>query len=45
VDKRQFYYAVREEFLQRAGREITADYFSQTLLIKYMNQHPEETAD
>ncbi len=45
VDKRQFYYAVREEFLERTGREITADYFSQTLLVKYMNQHPEETAD
>jgi hypothetical protein len=45
VDKRQFYYAVREEFLEKTGREITADYFSQTLLVKYMNQHPEETAD
>jgi hypothetical protein len=45
VDKRQFYYAVREQFLEATGREITADYFSQTLLVKYMNQHPEETAD
>jgi Topoisomerase 6 subunit A/Spo11, Toprim domain len=44
VDKRQFYYAVRDEFLEQTGREITADYFSQTLLVKYMNQHPEETA-
>ncbi len=45
VDKRQFYYAVRDEFLAKTGREIKADYFSQTLLVKYMNQHPEETAD
>ena len=43
VDKRQFYYAVRDQFQEKTGREITADYFSQTLLVKYMNQHPEET--
>jgi hypothetical protein len=45
VDKRQFYYAVRDEFLEMTGREITADYFSQNLLVKYMNQHPDVTAD
>src|SRR5262245_64921846 len=44
VDKRQFFYAVRDQFLAETGREITADYFSQNLLVKYMNQHPEETA-
>jgi hypothetical protein len=44
VDKRQFYYAVRDQFLEATGREITADYFSQNLLVKYMNQHPAETA-
>src|SRR5262245_20357237 len=44
VDKRQFYYAVRDEFLEVTGREITAQYFSQNILVKYMNQHPEETA-
>jgi hypothetical protein len=44
VDKRQFYYAVRDEFLNMTGREITADYFSQTLLVQYMNERPEETA-
>jgi hypothetical protein len=44
VDKRQFYYAVRDEFLKETGREISADYFSQNVLVKYMNQHPEETA-
>jgi hypothetical protein len=40
VDKRQFYYAVRDDFLARTGREITADYFSQTLLVKYIKQQP-----
>ncbi len=45
VDKRQFYYAVRDAFQEQTGREIGADYFSQNLLVKYMNQHPEETAD
>lgn len=44
VDKRQFYYACRDPFFEETGREITADYFSQTLLVKYMNQHPAETA-
>src|SRR5262245_63939342 len=39
VDKRQFYYSCRDEFLEKTGREIKADYFSQTLLVKYMNQH------
>src|SRR5215469_8325350 len=33
VDKRQFYYAVRDQFFEATGREITADYFSQTLLV------------
>jgi hypothetical protein len=44
VDKRQFYYAVRDQFLEMTGRELDADYFSQTLLVKYMNQWPETTA-
>jgi hypothetical protein len=44
VDKRQFYYAVRDEFLEATGRGIKAEYFSQNLLVKYMNQHPAETA-
>jgi hypothetical protein len=44
VDKRQFYYAVRDEFYEATGREIKAQYFSQNLLVKYMNQHPGETA-
>lgn len=45
VDKRQLYYAARDEFQKATGREIKADYFSQTLLVKYMNQNPEETAN
>jgi hypothetical protein len=44
VDKRQFYYAVRDVFLEETGREIDANYFSQNILVKYMNQHPRETA-
>jgi hypothetical protein len=44
VDKRQFYYAVRDDFLKATGREITGQYFSQNILVKYMNQHPAETA-
>jgi hypothetical protein len=44
VDKRQFYYAVRDDFLEKTGREIKAGYFSQALLVKYMNQHPVQTA-
>jgi hypothetical protein len=43
VDKRQFYYAVREDFRKMTGREITAKYFSQNILVQYMNQHLEET--
>jgi hypothetical protein len=43
VDKRQFYYAVREQFREATGREIDADYFSQKLLVQYMNEHPAET--
>lgn len=44
VDKRQFYYACRDEFREKTGRVITADYFSQTLLVQYMNRRPKETA-
>jgi hypothetical protein len=44
VDKRQFYYAVRDDFLEATGREITANYFSQNILVKYQNQNPDETS-
>jgi hypothetical protein len=41
VFKRQLYYAVREDFRKLTGREIKADYFSNTLLVQYRNRHPE----
>jgi hypothetical protein len=44
VDRRQLFYAAREEFRERTGREITAKYFSSNILVKYMNRHPNETA-
>lgn len=44
VDNRQLFYAVRDRFLELTGREITADYLTQCVLVRYMNQHPEETA-
>lgn len=44
VEKRQFYYACRDPFFQKTGRHIDANYFSQTLIVKYMNQHPDKTA-
>ena len=43
VDKRQLFYACRESFRNATGREISANWFSETL-VKYMNTHP-ETAD
>jgi hypothetical protein len=44
VDRRQFYYAVRDQFLEATGREITYSYFAKDLLVRYMNRHPDETA-
>lgn len=41
VSKRQFYYACREPFKQSTGRELEHNYFANTLLVKYVNQHPE----
>ena len=40
LGKRQFYYACRQKFLDMTGREIDASYFSQTLLVQYMNRNP-----
>jgi hypothetical protein len=39
VLNRQLYYAAREEFRVLTGREITADYFTQTILRQYLNRH------
>jgi hypothetical protein len=41
VPKRQIYYACREQFREKTGREITAKYFVNTVLVQYMNRHPE----
>ena len=41
VAKRQFYYAARQAFKDKTGRDITANYFSQQLLVQYMNRHRE----
>ena len=41
VKKRQLYYASRKRFQELTGRDIEAAYFSQTLLRKYLNTHPE----
>jgi hypothetical protein len=41
VSKRQFFYACRDQFLNRTGRELEFGYFAGTLLVQYMNRHPE----
>jgi hypothetical protein len=44
VDLRQFYYQCRDPLFKKTGRQVNANYFSQTLIVKYKNQHPEKTA-
>jgi hypothetical protein len=44
VSKRTFFYAVREAFKNKTGRELEFPYFAGTLLVQYMNRHPDETA-
>jgi hypothetical protein len=39
VFNRQLYYASREEFRKVTGREINADYFTQTILRQYLNRY------
>lgn len=39
VGKRQLYYASREPFRLRTGREIDWNYFADTLLVQYMNRN------
>jgi hypothetical protein len=41
VSKRQLYYAVREQFKEKTGRELEWNYFAGTLLVQYRNRHPE----
>ena len=41
VAKRQLYYACREAFRALTGRPLKYDYFAGTLLVQYINRHPE----
>jgi hypothetical protein len=41
VSKRQLYYACREQFRERTDRELEYSYFANTLLVQYMNRHPD----
>jgi hypothetical protein len=44
VGKRHLFYCVRDEFRERTGKELDYSYFSKSLLVQYMNRHPDETA-
>jgi hypothetical protein len=44
VSKRQLYYACREAFKERTDRQLEYVYFANTLLVQYMNRHPEAVA-
>src|SRR5436190_1657682 len=45
VRPRQIYYAARRHILERTGKSsIDGQYFSQTLLVKYVRENPESTA-
>ena len=44
VPPRMIYYAARNHIHARSGKEVTSKYFSQTLLIEYVDEHPKETA-
>jgi hypothetical protein len=44
VSKRTFFYAVRDAFKLKTGRELKSGYFAGTLLVQFMNRHPDETA-
>jgi hypothetical protein len=41
VAKRQMYYASRKALKAATGRDVGASYFSQTLLVKYLNENPQ----
>jgi hypothetical protein len=43
VSKRQMFYACREQFREKTGREIKWEHFSSTLLVQFRNRHPELT--
>lgn len=44
VSKRQMYYACREAFREQTGRQLEYPYFAGTLLVQYLNRHPETEA-
>jgi hypothetical protein len=44
VSKRQLYYACREQFLKETGRELQYPHFASTLLVQFLNRHPETEA-
>jgi hypothetical protein len=44
VPKRTLYYSCRERFREMTGRELAYKYFANTLLVQYMNRHPETAA-
>jgi len=41
VSKRQLFYACREQFREKTGRELKWEYFSNTLLVQFRNRNPE----
>jgi hypothetical protein len=41
VSKRQLYYACRKAFLEKTDRELEFSYFAGTLLVQYLNRHPD----
>jgi hypothetical protein len=41
VAKRQLYYACRKDFEEMTGQKLDSQYFANTLLVQYMNRHPE----
>jgi hypothetical protein len=44
VSKRQLFYACREKFKEATGQQLKYKYFAQTLLVQYLNRHPDKTA-
>jgi hypothetical protein len=44
VSKRQMFYACRDDFLSRTDRPLEYNYFAGTLLVQYLNRHPETAA-
>jgi hypothetical protein len=41
VSKRQLYYACRAAFNEQTGRQLEYSYFANTLLVQYLNRHPD----